>query len=82
VAAFCWQVGNHVVGGEVVPLDAVLYPIFKATGLKLRNRIIWHYEHGLHASRRFSSRYETKTTLDWSFRFWLYASIIMLKEVA
>jgi adenine-specific DNA-methyltransferase len=55
----CWQVGNYVVGGEVVPLDVVLYPIFKATGLKLRNRIIWHYEHGLHASRRFSGRYET-----------------------
>jgi len=28
-------------------------------GLKLRNRIIWHFEHGLHASRRFSGRYET-----------------------
>ena len=28
-------------------------------GLKLRNRIIWHFGHGLHASNRFSGRYET-----------------------
>jgi adenine-specific DNA-methyltransferase len=27
--------------------------------LFLRNRIIWHFGHGLHASRRFSGRYET-----------------------
>lgn len=37
----------------------VLYPMFKAHSLKLRNRIIWHYEHGLHCSKRFSGRYET-----------------------
>lgn len=54
-----WQVGNHVDRGEIVPLDAVLYPIFKKLGLKLRNRIVWHFEHGLHASRRLSGRYET-----------------------
>lgn len=57
--SICWQVGNHVDRGEVTPLDAVLYPIFKSLGLRLRNRIVWHYEHGLHASRRFSGRYET-----------------------
>lgn len=57
--SICWQVGNHVNNGEVVPLDSVLYPIFKRTGLKLRNRVIWHYEHGLHAAKRFSGRYET-----------------------
>ena len=54
-----WQVGNHVDRGEVVPLDTLLYPIFRSLGLKLRNRIVWHFEHGLHASRRFSGRYET-----------------------
>lgn len=27
--------------------------------MKLRNRIIWHFEHGLHCSKRFSGRYET-----------------------
>jgi len=25
----------------------------------LRNRIIWHFGHGLHAKNRFSGRYET-----------------------
>jgi len=27
--------------------------------LKMRNRIVWHFEHGLHCSRRLSGRYET-----------------------
>lgn len=58
--SICWQVGNHISGdGEVYPLDMLLYPIFKSLGLQLRNRIIWHFEHGLHCSRRFSGRYET-----------------------
>ena len=55
----CWQVGNYVEDGEVFPLDVFYYPFFKSRGLKLRNRIIWHFEHGLHASKRFSGRYET-----------------------
>jgi site-specific DNA-methyltransferase (adenine-specific)/adenine-specific DNA-methyltransferase len=57
--SLCWQVGNFVRAGEVVPLDALYYPLIKRRGLKLRNRIVWHFEHGLHASRRFSGRYET-----------------------
>lgn len=55
----CWQVGNFVYNGEVFPLDIFYYDFFKERGLRLRNRIIWHFEHGLHASRRFSGRYET-----------------------
>lgn len=55
----CWQVGNYVEKGSIVPLDTVLYPTFIKEGLRLRNRIIWHFEHGLHCSRRFSGRYET-----------------------
>ncbi len=55
----CWQVGNYVDKGEVFPLDIFYYQIFKKHGLKLRNRIIWHFGHGLHASNRFSGRYET-----------------------
>lgn len=55
----CWQVGNYVDKGEVFPLDIYYYQIFKNYGLKLRNRIIWHFGHGLHASNRFSGRYET-----------------------
>ncbi|MYE24969.1 MAG: site-specific DNA-methyltransferase [Gammaproteobacteria bacterium] len=57
--SLCWQVGNYVDKGEVVPLDAMLYPEFKRHGLKLRNRIVWHFGHGLHCSRRLSGRYET-----------------------
>lgn len=56
--SICWQVGN-LVNGEVYPLDILLYPIFKKYGLHLRNRIIWHFGHGLHCSNRFSGRYET-----------------------
>ena len=57
--SICWQVGNYVSRGEIVPLDTVLYPLFQSHGLKLRNRIVWHFGHGLHASRRLSGRYET-----------------------
>ncbi len=57
--SICWQVGNYVNKGEVFPLDIYYYSIFKNLGLKLRNRIIWHFGHGLHASKRFSGRYET-----------------------
>lgn len=55
----CWQVGNYVDKGEIFPLDIFYYQIFKKYGLKLRNRIVWHFGHGLHASNRFSGRYET-----------------------
>lgn len=57
--SICWQVGNYIQDGEVYPLDIYYYDIFKDAGLKLRNRIIWHFGHGLHASKRFSGRYET-----------------------
>ena len=58
--SICWQVGNHITkDGEVVPLDILLYPLFKHHGLKLRNRIIWHFEHGLHCTKRFSGRHES-----------------------
>ncbi len=56
--SLCWQVGNYVESGEVFPLDIYYYPFFKSRGLKLRNRIIWHFDHGLHASKRLSGRYE------------------------
>jgi adenine-specific DNA-methyltransferase len=57
--SICWQVGNYVDRGAIIPLDTVLYPIFAQHGLRMRNRIIWHFEHGLHCNRRFSGRYET-----------------------
>lgn len=57
--SICWQVGNFVDDSEVFPLDIFYYHMFKEKQLKLRNRIIWHFGHGLHASKRFSGRYET-----------------------
>src|SRR6266536_716858 len=57
--SICWQVGNYVEKGEVFPLDIYYYNIFKKFDLKLRKRIIWYFGHGLHASKRFSGRYET-----------------------
>ncbi|MDP3066618.1 MAG: site-specific DNA-methyltransferase [Methanobacteriaceae archaeon] len=56
--SICWQVGNYVDNGKIVPLDIALYNIFDSLGLSLRNRIVWHFGHGLHASKRFSGRYE------------------------
>lgn len=57
--SICWQVGNFTDKGAIVPLDAALYPVFANLGLRMRNRIVWHFEHGLHCSKRFSGRYET-----------------------
>ncbi|OQC15109.1 MAG: DNA adenine methyltransferase YhdJ [Lentisphaerae bacterium ADurb.Bin082] len=57
--SICWQVGNYVDKGSIIPLDIVLYPVFDSLGLVMRNRIIWSFEHGLHCSNRFSGRYET-----------------------
>lgn len=57
--SICWQVGNYVDNGEVIPLDLLLYPIFSELKMKMRNRIIWHFGHGLHASKRFSGRHES-----------------------
>ena len=60
--SLCWQVGNYIdkgKSGSIVPLDIALYPLFVSHGLKLRNRIVWHFEHGLHCSKRLSGRYET-----------------------
>ena len=57
--SICWETGNYVDKSEIIPLDILLYDCFKNNGLKLRNRIAWHFGHGLHCSKRFSGRYET-----------------------
>ena len=72
VGSICWQVGNYVRDGAIIPLDAILHPVFARLNLVMRNRIVWHFEHGLHCSRRFSGRYETiswftKKTKDYVF---------------
>ncbi|WDR02378.1 site-specific DNA-methyltransferase [Devosia algicola] len=57
--SICWQVGNGIDDGEIFPLDILLYPLFKNHGLKLRNRIVWTFGHGLHCQKRLSGRHET-----------------------
>jgi adenine-specific DNA-methyltransferase len=58
--SICWQVGYHVTNQSVYPLD---YPVFaileSCKDIFLRNRIIWTFGHGLHATSRFSGRHET-----------------------
>lgn len=74
--SICWQVGHYIQGSgrnkEAFPLDLVLYPIFKELGLKLRNRIIWTFGHGLNEKYRFTGRHETilwftRNTEDFTF---------------
>ncbi|MDR3487456.1 MAG: site-specific DNA-methyltransferase [Bradyrhizobium sp.] len=58
--SLCWQTGTHSTNGAIVPLDYLAYAAFsKDPSLVLRNRIIWHFEHGMHARKRFSGRHET-----------------------
>lgn len=60
--SICWEVGNYVGSAEpkeVFPLDIYYYNLFKELGFILRNRIVWHFEHGLQCKNRFSGRYET-----------------------
>lgn len=57
--SLCWQVGSSFEKNELIPLDIYIYNICKDLGFKLRNRIIWHFEHGLHSNKKFSGRYET-----------------------
>lgn len=58
--SLCWQVGNHVHEGQLTPLDALIVQASaRLRSLTLRNRIIWTFGHGVHASRRFSGRHET-----------------------
>lgn len=57
--SICWEIGNWVKDGQIIPLDILLYDCFRKHRFKLRNRIVWHFRHGLHCSKRFSGRYET-----------------------
>lgn len=57
--SICWQVGNYVHDGRIIPLDAALFPVFDSLGLRMRNRIVWTFGHGLHCKNRFSGRHET-----------------------
>jgi len=54
-----WQVGSFSDAGLLIPLDIRIFPILEGLGLIPRNRIAWARQHGLHARRKFSCRYET-----------------------
>ena len=64
--SLCWQVGNYVQDGEILPLDIFFYNLVKSIGeenvehsMNLRNRVVWHFGHGLHCTNRFSGRHES-----------------------
>ena len=57
--SICWQTGYHVQQNQLLPLDYLVYSILNQyQELKLRNRIVWTYGHGLHTNSRFSGRHE------------------------
>lgn len=56
--SICWQMGNYVEHGSIIPLDIVFAGIINKFDLQLRSRIIWTYGHGLHSKKRFSGRYK------------------------
>ena len=78
--SLCWQTGNYVRNGEIVPLDALLFPLFRELGLKMRNRIVWHFEHGLHCTKRLSGRYETISWFTKSDRYHFDADPIRVPQ--
>src|SRR5690606_1970695 len=50
----------HVQQGAVIPLDFLVHQeVAKNDTMRLRNRVIWTFNHGLHATKRFSGRHET-----------------------
>ncbi|WP_455042908.1 DNA-methyltransferase [Leptotrichia buccalis] len=67
--SLCWQIGYHVKNSEIIPLDILVYNIIttiniklkeeKKPEMKLRNRIVWTFGHGLHSQKRLSGRHET-----------------------
>ncbi len=54
-----WQVGSFSDKGMLIPLDIRFFPVLEDLGLTPRNRIAWARQHGLHATRKFSARYES-----------------------
>lgn len=60
----CWQVGTHVYKnrgsnrGAIIPLDFEILPLALEIGFTLQQRIIWHFNSGLHSKHRFSGRHE------------------------
>lgn len=77
----CWQVGNYINKGEVFPLDYYFYDFFRKNGFKLRNRIVWHFNFGLHANRRFSGRYETLLWFSKSDDYYFNVTPVLVPQI-
>jgi len=57
--SICWQVGYHLSGRVMFPLDYAVYEVMRhIPDVSLRNRIVWTFQHGLHDRTRFSGRHE------------------------
>jgi adenine-specific DNA-methyltransferase len=56
--SICWQTGYQASKAGLEPLDLYVHQAARKAGLVLRNRIIWAFRHGPHASQRFSGRHE------------------------
>jgi len=77
----CWQTGNYVRNGEVFPLDYFFYGLITKRGFRLRNRIIWHFNFGLHATKRFSGRYETLLWFTKSDRYYFQLEPVRVPQL-
>jgi DNA modification methylase len=53
-----WNVAQTPKNGEIVPLGAVFYNLFKQNSFYLKNWIIWKFDGGLNCKKRLSGRYE------------------------
>ena len=58
--SLCWQVGSYIRDAVLTPLDSLVYQVCtKFPELRLRNRVVWAFEHGAHSKNRLSGRHET-----------------------
>jgi len=53
-----WNVAQKPSNGEMLPLGAIFYDLFKKEGYFLKNWIIWRFFGGLNCKKRLSGRYE------------------------
>lgn len=54
-----WNVAQTPKNGEILPLGAIFYNIFKKHNFYLKNWIIWKFDGGLNCKKRLSGRYES-----------------------
>jgi DNA modification methylase len=56
--AIYWNVAQTPKNGEILPLGAIFYNLFKKHNYFLKNWIIWRFDGGLNCKKRLSGRYE------------------------